>query len=139
MSNDIFHVNKKLKIENYNENYNEINDKNKDEKSNKTNIGNEINNNKKINKNNKNKKINFIKLINYQQINFYNNKYIKKIQNKYFDKYDEFKSKNNSEYCIEDHTFKYYPFINNGTCRFCLKKKPKSEKELLNESYHELF
>ena len=54
----------------------------------------------------------FFTLIHYQQINFYNNKYIKKFKIN-TDKYDEFKSKNNSEYCNEDHTFKYYPFINN--------------------------
>tara|TARA_Y100000389_G_C17156814_1_gene362348 strand:+ start:89 stop:430 length:342 start_codon:yes stop_codon:yes gene_type:complete len=113
MTDNIFHINKKLKIEN------NINNKN----------------DKII----KNKKINLNTLIQYQQINFYNNKYLKKIQNKYTDKYNELKSKNNSEYCIEDHTFKYYPFVNNGTCRFCLKKKPKSEKELLDESYKEIF
>ena len=102
------------------------------------------NNNFKVNTNiniditkKKNKKLNFSKLIQYQQINFNNNKYIKTIQYKFTEKYN--KEYCNDDFCIEDHTFKYYPFVNNGTCRFCLKRKPKSEKELLNESYNELF
>lgn len=121
MPDNIFHINKKIKIENnkyFNEKNNEI-----------------IINNKII----KNKKINFFKIIQYQQIYFCNNNYMKRIKNKFEEKISEYNTNTNINYCKGDHTFKYYPFVNNGTCRFCLKKKPKSEKDLLNESYHELF
>lgn len=117
MSDNIFHIDKKIKIEN---------NKNIYEKNNKI-------NNKII----KNKKINFFKIIQYQQIYFCNNNYMKRIKNKFIKKFSEYN--NNTNYCKGDHTFKYYPFVNNGTCRFCLKKKPKTEKELLSESYRSLF
>ena len=140
MTDNVQPANKKLKIDNkknYNENTNVKNTNNKNTYNN-INYDNTISIDKNL-KSFKNKKINFCQMILYQQINYKNNKYIKKIKNNYADKYNEYKKKSNYDYCIEDHTYKYYPFVNNGTCRFCLKKKPKTEKEILDESYKELF
>lgn len=98
-----------------------------------------FNNDKNMKKSNNNpkKKYNICKLLTNSQIN-YQLSINKNLQNRINEKLDEESKINLSSLCVEDHTFKYYPFVNNGLCRFCMKPKKKTDYEIYKGILKEL-